>query len=106
MIEFLEIAPYNKISEEYMKRKKKRLKKQFLFLIILLILIGGYLVFKKENEEKLPKITYKETLTTQVGEEIDLLENVQGLEDPSIKITIEGSYDFNKEGEYSLLIIS
>lgn len=88
-----------------MKRKKKRLKKQFLFLIVILILIGGYFIFKKENKEELSKITYKETLTTQVGEEIDLLENVQGLEDTSIKITIEGSYDFNKEGEYSLYYV-
>lgn len=88
-----------------MKRKKKHLKKQFVFLIIILILIGGYFVLKKANQENLPEITYKETLTTNVGEEIDLLKNIQGLENSSIKVTVEGNYDFNKEGEYPLYYV-
>lgn len=95
-----------KLGEVHMKNKKKRLKKQFIFLIFILIILGGYLVFQKINKKELPKITYNKVVTTIVGEEIDLLKNVQALNDASIDITIEGNYDFNKEGEYRLYYVA
>lgn len=98
------------ISEVHMKRKMRKLKKQFLFLILILIILGGSFAFiktnkKEETEKELPNITYKEVLTTNVGEEINLLENVSGLENLDVEITVEGDYDFNKEGEYSLFYV-
>ncbi len=93
-----------------MKRKKKKLKKLFLVLFLILSIFGGYFAFKKINKketEDLPKITYKDVLITNVGEEIDLLENVSATNSKNESITpiVEGSYDFNTEGEYSLYYV-
>lgn len=59
-----------------------------------------------DNES--PKITSKKELTTEKGTKIDLLQDVQvtdnSLED--IDVTIEGEYDFNKEGNYTLYYVA
>lgn len=100
------------VSEDHMKRKKKNLKKSFLLFIVFLIAIGGVIALKKmnskETKENFPKITFQDTLTTNVGEEIDLLKNVKALDKTgdSIKAIVEGSYDFNKEGEYRLYYVA
>lgn len=95
-----------------MKRKKKKLKKSFGILFLILIVIGCFLVFKKiyskSKIEESPKITFKEVITTQVGEEIDLLQDVKAVNDKgeTINTVVEGKYDFNKEGEYRLYYVA
>lgn len=55
-----------------------------------------------------PEISYKRDLSTKVGTTIDLTKDVvvkdNSLED--IKVSIEGDYDFNKEGKYNLTYVA
>lgn len=89
-----------------MKRKKKKLKKSVVLLFLIVLILGGYILLKKEDKKETPKITYKEILTTQVGQEINLLENVEVInENKDIQMVVEGNYDFNKEGEYHLYYV-
>lgn len=94
-----------------MKRKKKKLKRRVLLFILLLIFCGiGLITYKKitKKEEENPKITFTEVLTTNVGEEIDLLKNVQAMDSFKnfITVIVEGSYDFTTKGEYSLYYVA
>lgn len=91
-----------------MKNKRKKLKKPFVYLFLLFVLLGGFLIFREIQKRKsfiMPTIAYQDILTIHVGEKIDLLENLIGVNGEEVKITIEGEYDFNKEGEYALFYI-
>lgn len=95
-----------------MKRKKRKLKKQGIVLIFLLaILVGGFIFFqnkRKEEKKDTPTITFESVLTTEIGEEIDLLKNViaKDKENEELTVSIEGKYDFNKAGEYELFYVA
>lgn len=76
--------------------------------------------YKKDLEEKVkifniniidstkPIITFKKELETTVGTKIDLLKNVTVSDNSKedIKVKVDGNYDFNKEGTYSLKYIA
>lgn len=55
-------------------------------------------------DDEPPVITFKKELSTTVGTKIDLLKNVSAKDNSGekIKVTVNGSYDFNKEGTYKL----
>ena len=55
-----------------------------------------------------PTIVFKEELSTFVGTSIDLLQNVSAIDNSkeNIKVTVEGEYDFNKEGTYNLKYVA
>lgn len=55
-----------------------------------------------------PTITYTKELTTEVGTKIDLLKDVEVRDNSKedIAITIEGEYDFNKVGEYTIYYVA
>ena len=55
-----------------------------------------------------PEIEYKEKLETTNGTKIDLLKNVKVTDNSkeSIKATVEGDYNFNKEGTYKLKYVA
>ena len=55
-----------------------------------------------------PSIKYQKELTTTLGEKIDLLKDVVVTDNSKeeIKATVEGEYDFNKEGTYNLKYIA
>lgn len=57
---------------------------------------------------KPPEIVYKDTLSTTEGIPIDLLKDVKAIDDidSDIKVTVEGEYDFNKEGNYILTYVA
>lgn len=95
-----------------MKRKKRKLKKSFVVVVLIFITIGCFVGFKKmihkNRVEDSPKITFKEIITTQVGEKIDLLQGVKvtSSNGETIDASVEGNYDFNKEGEYHLYYVA
>ena len=76
--------------------------------------------YKEKDEEKeykfsinikdttIPNIEYQKELSTTVGTEIDLLKDVKVSDNSleEIKATVEGEYDFNKEGTYTLKYIA
>ncbi len=76
--------------------------------------------YKGQDEEKeykfiinikdttMPVIEYQKELTTTVGTTIDLLKNVKVTDNSleEIKATVEGDYDFNKEGTYNLKYVA
>ena len=55
-----------------------------------------------------PSIEYSDRLSTTVGTEINLLEGVKAIDNSNdnIEITVEGDYDFNKEGTYELYYVA
>ncbi len=55
-----------------------------------------------------PSIEYSDKLSTTVGTEINLLEGVKVTDNSNedIEVTIEGEYDFNKEGTYELYYVA
>lgn len=55
-----------------------------------------------------PVIEYKKELSTTVGTSIDLLKGVKASDNSKeeINVTIEGKYDFNKEGTYNLKYVA
>lgn len=55
-----------------------------------------------------PTIEYQKELSTNVGTKIDLLKDVKAIDNSKeeIEVTIEGEYDFNKEGTYNLKYIA
>jgi D-alanyl-D-alanine carboxypeptidase len=55
-------------------------------------------------DETAPVITYTKELSTKVGSSIDLLKDVTVLDNSKeeIAVTVEGNYDINTEGTYSL----
>ena len=55
-----------------------------------------------------PTITYTKELTTEVGTKIDLLKDVEVRDNSKedIAITIEGEYNFNKVGEYTIYYVA
>ena len=76
-----------------------------------------YLVEDKEEEKtftikivdtQAPTIEYKKELSTNVGTKIDLLKDIKVSDNSKeeIKATIEGEYDFNKEGTYKLKYVA
>ncbi len=76
--------------------------------------------YKENDEEKeykfninikdttVPKINFSKEITTTVGSKIDLLKNVTVTDNSleEIKATVEGEYDFNKEGSYNLKYVA
>ncbi len=72
----------------------------------------GQTINKKLNyqviDTKAPEISYDKKITTKVGNDVDLLANVEvrdnSLED--IKAQVEGEYDINKEGTYNLKYVA
>ena len=56
----------------------------------------------------IPSIEYQKELTTTAGTEIDLLKDVKVTDNSNeeIKATVEGEYDFNKEGTYNLKYVA
>ena len=76
--------------------------------------------YKEEGKEKeykftinvkdstIPVIEYQKELSTTVGTEIDLLKDVKVTDNSKeeIKATVEGEYDFNKEGTYTLKYVA
>ena len=76
-----------------------------------------YVVEGKEQEKKItinivdtqtPQIEYNKELSTEVGTKLDLLKDVTVTDNSKeeIKATIEGEYDFNKEGTYNLKYVA
>ena len=72
---------------------------------------------KKEHEYKItiivvdkedPVITYEKEISTEVGTKIDLLKGVSATDNSKedIEVTVEGEYDYNKEGEYKLYYVA
>ena len=59
-------------------------------------------------DTKIPTIEYQKELTTTAGTEIDLLKDVKVTDNSNeeIKATVEGEYDFNKEGTYNLKYVA
>lgn len=59
-------------------------------------------------DKKKPQITFTPTLETKQGVEIDLLSNVSAKDDSAenIVVTVEGEYDFNKAGIYTLYYVA
>ena len=55
-----------------------------------------------------PSIEYSDRIITTVGTEIDLLEGVTASDNSNenIEVTVEGEYDFNKEGTYELYYVA
>ena len=55
-------------------------------------------------DKEAPKITFKNELESEIGEEIDLLKDVTVEDNSKEKITpqVEGEYDINKSGDYKL----
>lgn len=55
-----------------------------------------------------PTITYKDRLTTTVGNKIDLLKNVSAKDNSNedIEVKVEGDYDFESQGEYELYYVA
>lgn len=76
--------------------------------------------YKEKDEEKetkftiniidttIPTIEYQKELTTTAGTEIDLLKDVKVSDNSNeeINATVEGEYDFNKEGTYNLKYVA
>lgn len=80
-------------------------------------LIIKYLVDTKEREEKFnimvvdtisPIIECEKKITTTNGVKVDLLKNVKVSDNSKeeIKATVEGTYDFNKDGSYPLKYVA
>lgn len=93
-----------------MKRKRRKIKKIFLvFLMYFFIICVAFCILKfvKIENKEIPKITYPKIITTTKGESINLLEkvSVQNKDISEINIEVEGDYDFNKEGEYTLYYV-
>lgn len=76
-----------------------------------------FLVENKEEEKtftikiidtQAPSIEYQKELSTTVGTEIDLLKDVKVSDNSNEEITatVEGEYDFNKEGTYNLKYVA
>lgn len=65
-----------------------------------------YLVNVKDDEG--PKITYEKVIEVEIGNEINLIENVSVVDNSSEEIipTIKGEYDINKIGEYNLSYVA
>lgn len=59
-------------------------------------------------DKEAPKITFKNELESEIGEEIDLLKDVTVEDNSKEKITpqVEGEYDINKSGDYKLYYIA
>ncbi len=59
------------------------------------------------DDEK-PQITFSKNLETEVGSEIDLLKDVtvKDNSNENIEVNIEGEYDFNKAGSYTLYYVA
>ena len=59
-------------------------------------------------DTKVPTIEYKDYLTTTLGNEIDLLENVSVTDNSNedIDVSIEGDYSFDKVGIYKLYYVA
>lgn len=59
-------------------------------------------------DEDAPVISFNDNLSTTVGSQIDLLKdvNVSDNSNEDITVTIEGEYDFNKEGSYELYYVA
>ena len=55
-----------------------------------------------------PIIEYNDKVSTTVGSEINLLEGVTASDNSNenIEVTVEGEYDFNKEGTYELFYVA
>lgn len=59
-------------------------------------------------DTKAPTIEFEKELSTNVGTKIDLLKNVKVSDNSKeeIKASVEGEYDFNKEGTYNLKYVA
>lgn len=59
-------------------------------------------------DEESPAISFNGNLSTTVGTSIDLLKDVSVSDNSNedIKVTVEGEYDFNKEGSYELYYVA
>lgn len=60
------------------------------------------------KDTEIPTIMYTKTLTTEVGTEIDLLKDVKASDNSKeeIQVVVEGEYDFNKVGEYTIYYVA
>lgn len=81
------------IKIQYMNNKKK--EKEFSFKINIV-------------DTTKPSIEYQKEISTTIGVEIDLLNNVKVIDNSNeeIKATIEGEYDINKSGTYNLKYVA
>lgn len=59
-------------------------------------------------DDEAPVITFKASLSTPEGTQIDLLKDVSATDNSGeeIKVTVEGEYDFNKIGKYELVYVA
>ncbi len=91
-----------------MKRKRKKIKKQLWFFLIFFVflLLGNFcLTRKKTLEKEVLNIICPKELTTELGKAIDLIKNIEYDKNTKIDIHVEGDYDFNRVGEYSLYYV-
>lgn len=94
-------------------KRKKRLKKSVSILVVLMIAaVGIGILFPKINtkqeNEVLPIIQYQKEITTTLGKEIDLLQDVTATSNKqeALTVSVEGTYNFQKEGEYHLFYVA
>lgn len=94
-------------------KKKKKLKKsvKFLFILIIFGIIASLIIpkidyFKKEEKNIEISINYEKVMTTKKGVEIDLLNSIKATNNlgEDVPVSISGTYNFNKVGEYNLEI--
>ena len=62
----------------------------------------------EEKDTEKPVITFKAELSTEAGTKIDLLKDVSVTDnvDEKVDVTVEGEYDFNKAGTYTLYYVA
>lgn len=84
------------------------MKKILVLSLIFVLLITGCKNNNKSEDTIPPTIEYKKELTTTEGTEIDLLKDVKVNDNTGgyIKATVEGKYDFSKEGTYKLKYVA
>ena len=94
-------------------RKIKRVTiRLFILIIICLVIYFGYkAIFKEENvnhDVTAPTITYKDKIEITVGDSVDLFKGVSAKDDVDgdVSVTIEGTYDLNKAGTYTLYYVA
>lgn len=94
-------------------KRKKRLKKSVSILVVLIMIVVGISIIypkinNKQGNKELPIIQYQKEITTTLGKEIDLLQDVTATSNKqeALTVSVEGTYNFQKEGEYHLFYVA
>ena len=97
------ISKKKKVNTSILGKKKVKLKIKNYFHIVQNYVYEIVIVDKEE-----PSIEYSYKIITTIGDEINLLEGVTASDNSNenIEVTVEGEYDFNKEGTYELYYVA